>query len=418
MRFGPLTLKSNLFLSPLAGYTNLPFRLVVREVGGTGLCTTDLVNARSLLEKNKNAFKLIETRPADSPLAVQLFGSVSGEMRDAAQILESLGFASVDINMGCPVRKVCNVGGGSAMMIPQGGTKTAALVRGMVNAVKIPVTAKMRLGWDDANLTAPDLARVLEDAGVAAVFVHGRTREQGFGGTVNLAGIRAVVQAVKNIPVIGNGDVTTPEAAKKMFDETGCAGVSIGRGAFYNPWIFQHTLQYLGRAGSPQPAAGGASVPASRLGERTSTGSSVASPHQKDDGAMGTSRPASTEGERPPEPPFADRVRVMCRHLDLMIEVFGEEPGCRMFRKVAPWHAKRFGPCREFNKRVVQVSTRAEFHEVLEKYTRWRQQFLDTNGELQPRFRPPPLVASFMRDKPTSTQREHIPVPKGPVEVW
>ena len=215
----------------------------MREIGGVGLCTTDLVNARSLLEKNKNAFKLIETRPADSPLAVQLFGSVPEEMRDAAQILESLGFASVDINMGCPVRKVCNVGGGSAMMTEL--AKTAALVRGMVNAVKIPVTAKMRLGWDDDNLTAPDLARVLEDAGVAAIFVHGRTREQGFGGTVNLAGIRAVVQAVKNIPVIGNGDVTTPEAAKKMFDETGCAGVSIGRGAFYNPWIFQHTLHYL-----------------------------------------------------------------------------------------------------------------------------------------------------------------------------
>ena len=159
------------------------------------------------------------------------------------QILESLGFASVDINMGCPVRKVCNVGGGSAMMTEL--AKTAALVRGMVNAVKIPVTAKMRLGWDDENITAPDLARVLEDAGVAAIFVHGRTREQGFGGTVNLAGIRAVVQAVKNIPVIGNGDVTTPQAAKKMFDETGCAGVSIGRGAFYNPWIFQHTLHYL-----------------------------------------------------------------------------------------------------------------------------------------------------------------------------
>ena len=243
MQIGALTLQSNLFLSPLAGYTNLPFRLVVREIGGVGLCTTDLVNARSLLEKNKNAFKLIETRPADSPLAVQLFGSGPEEMRDAAAKLESLGFASVDINMGCPVRKVCNVGGGSAMMSEL--AKTAALVRGMVNAVKIPVTAKMRLGWDDENLTAPDLARALEDAGIAAIFIHGRTRQQGFGGTVNLAGIRAVVQAVKHIPVIGNGDVTTPEAAKKMFDETGCAGVSIGRGAFYNPWIFQHTLDYL-----------------------------------------------------------------------------------------------------------------------------------------------------------------------------
>src|SRR5271170_2064630 len=340
MRFGSLTLKSNLFLSPLADYTKLPFRLVVREVGGVGLCTTDLVNARSLLEKNPKALKLIETSAADSPLAVQLFGSVPGEMRDAALVLENLGVASIDINMGCPVKKVCKVGGGSAMMTEL--DKTAALVRGMVNAVKIPVTAKMRLGWDDENLTAPDLARALEDAGAAAIFVHGRTREQGFGGTVNLHGIRAVAQAVRSIPVIGNGDVTTPEAARMMFEETGCAGVSIGRGAFYNPWIFRHTRQFL------------------------------------------------DTGELPPEPDFDERVRVMCRHLDLMVEIFGEPLGCRMFRKVAPWYAKRFGPVSEFNKPVVQVATRAQFHDILEKYLRWRRQFLDENGELLPRFRQPP----------------------------
>jgi tRNA-dihydrouridine synthase B len=367
VRLGPLTLESNLFLSPLAGYTNLPFRLVVRELGSVGLCTTDLVNARSLLEKNPKAFKLIETRPGDSPLAVQLFGSVPEEMRDAAACLESIGVASVDINMGCPVRKVCNVGGGSVMMTEL--NRTASLAKGMVDAVKIPVTAKMRLGWDDQNITAPDLARALEDAGVAAIFIHGRTRQQGFCGTVNLAGIRKVVEAVKTIPVIGNGDIITPQAAKKMLDETGCAGVSIGRGAFYNPWIFRHTQALLG-AGVSQP-----------------------------------------------EPSFDERVRVMCRHLDLMIEVFGEERGCRMFRKVAPWYAKRFGPCHEFNKRVVQVSTKAEFHDVLENYISWRGQFLDKNGELQPRFRPAPMVASFMREA-DSPQPARIPVPKGPVEVW
>jgi nifR3 family TIM-barrel protein len=388
MRFGALTLKSNLFLSPLAGYTNLPFRLVVREVGGVGLCTTDLVNARSLLEKNKKALKLIETSPADSPLAVQLFGSVPEEMRDAALVLENLGVASIDINMGCPVKKVVKVGGGSAMMTEL--DKTAALVKGMVNAVKIPVTAKMRLGWDDDNLTAPDLARTLEDVGVAAIFVHGRTREQGFGGTVNLAGIRKVVEAVKNIPVIGNGDIITPQAAKKMFDDTGCAGVSIGRGAFYDPWIFKRTLQYLKSFDTPLTR----SSTTLSLGER--------------DGVR---------GELPPEPDFAERIRIMCRHLDLMIEIFGEELGCRMFRKVAPWYAKRFGPCHEFNKRVVQISTRAEFHDVLTHYIHWRRQFLDEHGELLPRFQQPPMVASFMRE-PASTQREQIPVPKGPVEVW
>jgi len=390
MRFGSLQLESNLFLSPLAGYTNLPFRLVVREVGGVGLCTTDLVNARSLLEKNKKALKLIDTSPADSPLAVQLFGSVPEEMRDAAIYLESLGVASIDINMGCPVKKVVKVGGGSAMMTEL--DKTSALVKKMVDAVKIPVTAKMRLGWDDENLTAPDLARTLEDVGVAAIFVHGRTREQGFGGTVNLSGIRKVVEAVKTIPVIGNGDIITPQAAKKMFDETGCAGVSIGRGAFYDPWIFKRTLQYLKSFDTPLT--------------RSST---TLSPGERD----------GVRGELPPEPPFSERVRIMRRHLDLMIEVFGEELGCRMFRKVAPWYAKRFGPCHEFNKRVVQISTRAEFHDVLENYIRWRRQFLDEHGELLPRFQQPPMVASFMREaEPASNRREQIPVPKGPVEVW
>src|SRR5499426_3284038 len=191
LRIGSLELNSNLFLSPLAGYTNLPMRLTLREVGGLDLATTDLVNARSLLEKNPKALKLIETRPADRPLAVQLFGSVPEEMRDAAVMLQSLGIASVDINMGCPVRKVCRVGGGSAMMTEL--DKTAGLVKGMVEAVKVPVTAKMRLGWDDDNLTAPDLARALEAVGVSAIFVHGRTRQQGFSGTINLKGIRAVV---------------------------------------------------------------------------------------------------------------------------------------------------------------------------------------------------------------------------------
>lgn len=367
MRFGSLELKSNLFLSPLAGYTNLPFRLTLREIGGLDLATTDLVNARSLLEKNPKAFKLIETCPADRPLAVQLFGSVPEEMRDAAVMLQERGISSIDINMGCPVRKVCKVGGGSAMMTEL--DRTAALVKGMVDAVQIPVTAKMRLGWDDQNLTAPDLARALEGVGVAGIFVHGRTREQGFSGTVNLAGIRAVVEAVKGIPVIGNGDVTTPEAAKRMFDETGCAGVSIGRGAFYDPWIFKRTREHL------------------------------------------------DSGTTPPEASFEERIRVLCRHLDLMIEVFGETHGCRMFRKVAPWYAKRFGPVHEFTRQVVLLSSKAHFEEMLRSYLQWRRQFVDERGELKPQYRPAPMVASFMQE-PGVAQRGAIPVPKGPVEVW
>jgi nifR3 family TIM-barrel protein len=271
--------------------------------------------------------------------------------------------------MGCPVRKVCRVGGGSAMMTDQAAT--SRLVAAMVAAVKVPVTAKMRLGWDDANITAPDLARTLEDAGVSAVFVHGRTREQGFGGRVKLEGIRAVVQAVHSIPVIGNGDVTTPEAARMMILETGCTGVGIGRGAFYDPWIFRATDHFL----------------------RT--------------------------GERLPDEPFSERLRVMRRHLELMVQTFGEEHGCRMFRKIAPWYSRRFGPANEFNKHAVQIRSRAEFEEVVDHYSQWRRQFLDEHGELKERFRPPPLVASFMRPLTSQDgQGASLPVPRGAVELW
>ena len=226
---GRSNLNPTSFLSPLAGYINLPFRLVLREVGGLGLTTTDLVNARSLLERNPKALKLIETNEADSPLAVQLFGAVPEEMRDASQYLESIGIHSIDINMGCPVRKVCKTGGGSAMMTEL--DKTAHLVKMMVDSVSIPITAKMRLGWDN-NITAPNLVRVLEDVGVRAVFIHGRTREQGFTGTQNLAGIREVAEAAREIPVIGNGDVTTPESARHMIEATGCDGVRWGVARF------------------------------------------------------------------------------------------------------------------------------------------------------------------------------------------
>jgi tRNA-dihydrouridine synthase len=154
-----------------------------------------------------------------------------------------------------------------------------------------------------------------------------------------------------------------------MFEETGCAGVSIGRGAFYNPWVFLHTQRHL----------------------RT--------------------------GELEPEPSFEERVRVMCRHLDLMVNVFGEEHGCRLFRKVAPWYARRFGPANVFNRRVVTVSSREEFHLVLNEYLDWRKQFLDGEGRLKGPYQPPPMVPSFMQE-PGVAQREQIPVPGGPVETW
>lgn len=355
-----LTLTSNLFLAPLAGYTNLPFRLVIRELGHVGLCTTDLVNARSLLERNRKAFKLIETTDADRPLAVQLYGTVPEEMRDAALLLQSRGIDIVDINMGCPMRKVCKTGGGSALMNDL--NRTSHMAKTIVDALKIPVTCKMRLGWDDDNLTAPELAHALEDVGVAGITVHGRTRQQGFTGSVNMAGIRAVVQAVKHIPVIGNGDITTPRIAKSMFDETGCAAISIGRGAFYNPWIFRDIAHFI------------------------------------------------ATGELLPEPPLEDRLAVMTKHLDRMVEHFGEDIGCRLFRKIALQYSRRFGPTKEFDKRVVRLRRRDEFDEILTHYRAWRERFLDENHQLRQSYVP--------RSMDEISPIAPIATPKGVNELW
>jgi tRNA-dihydrouridine synthase B len=370
MRIGKIDLDSNLFLSPLAGYTNLPMRMTLRELGGLGWATTDLVNARSLIERNPTALKLVETCAGDRPLAIQLFGSVPGEMRDAAVMCEDMGAQAVDINMGCPVKKVTKIGGGSAMMTELG--KTAGLVGQMVGAVRIPVTAKMRLGWDSENITAPDLARALEEAGVAAVFIHGRTRAQGFSGSVNLLGIRAVVEAVRSIPVVGNGDVTTPEAALRMLAETGCAGVSIGRGAFYDPWIFRRTDRLI----------------------RT--------------------------GELLPEPGFAERIRVLRLHFERYCEFYGEARGARLFRKVAPWYAKRFGPARPFKQRILTIESRAGFEAAISEFLEWRTAFCDPSGELLPKYRPAPMAPDLAGDGEEAEvfSRDTVPVPRGPVEIW
>ena len=364
MNIGSLFLQSNLFLAPLAGYTGLPFRLTVRKIGGLGLATTDLVNARSLLERRPIALKLIETRTEDQPLAVQIFGSVPEEMRDAAQYLESIGVACVDINMGCPVRKVCKVGGGSALL--NDWQKTAQLVKKVVDAVSIPITAKMRLGWDSQNMTAPLLAKALEDVGIKAITIHGRTRDQGFSGQVNLSGIRDVVEAVHHVPVIGNGNVVSPQDAKKMLHLTGCTGISIGRGAFYNPWIFHHTRAFL------------------------------------------------DSGQLSVEPSFEERLEVMRIHFDYMMEIYGEEKGCKMFRKIAPMYTHRMGPAKEFHKRIFSTKTRKDFDEAVTFYRQWRLQFLDEHGQLRKPYQPPPNIDHFSENTPDIQKI----MPKGMTEWW
>lgn len=290
LAYGPLVLASRYLLSPLAGFTNLPFRRVCRELGGVGLCTTDLVSARGLLEGSAKSLQLIETCPEDSPFAVQIFGGVPSEMRDAAQFLTDRGVDSIDINMGCPVERITSGGAGSAMMCSL--DDTISLVRTVVEAVKIPVTVKMRLGWDDSQITAPRFAREFEQAGVAAVAIHGRTREQGFSGGVNRDGIRQVVEAVERIPIIGNGDIRTVADAESMFRETGCQGISMGRGALANPWIFRQLVEW------------------------------------------------ETTGAWSPPGNFDDRLSLMLRQFGYLEEQVGLDRAIRMFRKMGHWYLK------------------------------------------------------------------------------
>jgi nifR3 family TIM-barrel protein len=315
LTFKNLELPSRYLLSPLAGYTNLPFRLAVRELGGLGLATTDLVNARALLRANSRTLELIQTCPEDRPVAVQIYGSDPKEMADAADWLENYGVSAIDINMGCPVHKVTRGGGGSALMC--NATSTVRLVRAVVEAVRIPVTVKMRLGWDDTDWSAPFFAREFEKAGVAAVIIHGRTREQGFGGTVNLDGIRAVVEAVENLPIIGNGDIRTIADAERMFLHTGCAGISIGRGALLNPWFFAQLCRWE-ETGDPGEPAG-----------------------------------------------YEERLDFMARHYHLLVDQRGERFASLTFRKVANWYCRILKPGRDIQQRLMLLERIADFDGIV-----------------------------------------------------
>ena len=249
--YGNLKLPSRYLLSPLAGFTTLPFRRIVRNIGGVGLATTDLVNCRALLSQNERTMQMIQTHEEDQPFAVQLFGSEPEHMVEAAQFLQERDVATIDINMGCPVNRIAGAGSGAGMMCNADGT--ISLVQKVVEAVDLPVSVKMRLGWDDDNISAPFFAREFEKVGVCAIAIHGRTREQGFSGSVSRPGIRRVVEAVENIPVVGNGDVRNVSDAATMIRETGCHAVSIGRAALANPWIFRQ-LDEWERTGSYSPA--------------------------------------------------------------------------------------------------------------------------------------------------------------------
>lgn len=241
LKIGNVELENNLILAPMAGVTDLPYRLICRSMG-CGMVVTEMVSAKAILYKNKNTKTLLEVLPQERPAAVQLFGSDPDILGEIAAQIEDGPYDMIDFNMGCPVPKIVGNGEGSALM--REPKKVEQILSSMVRHVKKPVTVKFRKGFNDTSVNAVEIAKIAESCGVAAVAVHGRTREQYYSGKADWEIIRQVKEAVK-IPVIGNGDVFQPEDAEAMLKRTGCDGVMIGRGAKGNPWIFSRTQHYL-----------------------------------------------------------------------------------------------------------------------------------------------------------------------------
>jgi tRNA-dihydrouridine synthase B len=330
MKIGDLALKNNVFLAPMAGITDLPFRTIVRRFG-CGWCFTEMISANGLMRNTKKTQRYLASSDADRPLGVQIFGADPGILAEAGRIATGEGADSIDINMGCPVKKVVKTGAGGALM--KDPLRVARIVEAVRTGTHLPLTVKIRAGWKRFGINAVEVAIIAEECGADGVVIHPRTVEQGFSGDADWDLITRVKQRL-TVPVIGSGDVRKPEDAVSMLVETGCDGVMIGRGALGNPWIFRRIIEHLRGDPHSQP------------------------------------------------PTLADREEIIREHLIMNMNHYGSDVGSKTFRKHLLWYTKGLRGGAHFRHKMAEFHDQQDVLEAVHRYFSALKMSDDGGGEV------------------------------------
>ncbi|MBI4689142.1 MAG: tRNA dihydrouridine synthase DusB [Nitrospirae bacterium] len=325
LKIGDVTFSSRLIMAPLSGISDLPFRMISRFFG-CKFAFSEMISCRSLISRNKNTLEMLSTIPSDMPLGIQLLGNDSEYVSGAMELLNKYTFDIIDFNAACPVSKVTSRGEGASLL--KEPRRLRKLLRVLVENTDVPVTVKIRSGWDNTCINAGEVALYAQDSGIKGLFIHGRTREQGYKGLVDYRVIREVKEAI-GIPVIAGGDALSPQLIKKMFDETGCDGVAIARGSLGNPWIFDDTEEFL-RSGV---------MPRRRCRDEI--------------------------------------IATMIMHLNLCSDYHGEMTGVKLFRKFFVWYTKGFDNINPMREKAFRVKTKSQMMEIINELTATKTDVFD-----------------------------------------